>query len=91
MHPKGSGIFATVFGLLFLGAFGVSFFINVVKIPPLWIARTWFVLVAANLLGWGVNRWRHGSTSLAVGQDTINFVFALLGGTFALLALLYVK
>ncbi len=48
----------------------------------------WFVFVAIILIGWGVNRVLNGSQDLTVGQDTINFVLAVVGGTVGLLGLL---
>jgi hypothetical protein len=82
--PKGSGIFAVVFGLLALLA---SFQHGLTKIPPDLLVKAWLLFVAAILIGWGANRIRVGSKNLTVGQDTINFVVAIMGATFALLAL----
>ncbi|MDZ4709400.1 MAG: hypothetical protein SH818_13460 [Saprospiraceae bacterium] len=86
--PKGSGFFATFCGVIFACAFVGSFFIDVQQLTPERIMRTWFLFIAAILIGWGWNRIRTGSQEWTVGQDTINFVISLVGATIALLAFL---
>ena len=82
--PKGSGYFAAVVGAVFLG---VLVFVDVTKITREWVLRGWFLFAATVLIGWGVNRAATGANDWTVGQDTINFVVAIVGATAAILAL----
>ena len=89
-RPRGSGLFAAAFGVLFLAAFIVSFFpgLHFDKIPPVDILRVWLVFIAAVLIGWGVNRVvKTDDKGLNVGQDTIAFVIGIVAATLALLEL----
>jgi len=85
--PRGSGIFAIIFGVLFLLALVASFQIDFTKLPREVVVRAWLLFVTAVLICWGANRVRIGGPSLTVGQATINFVVGLIGATFALIAL----
>ena len=88
-RPRGSGLFATTIGILFLVALGGSFFgFELNKIPPVDILRVWFAFIAVVLIGWGLNRvLKTDDKSLTVGQDTINFVIGIVAATLALLEL----
>jgi hypothetical protein len=82
--PRGSGIFAIIFGVLFFIALFCT--PQILKISPVFILKTWFGFVGAILLWWGVYRvWTTTSDSFAVGQDTINWVVAIFAATLALL------
>ena len=65
-----------------------SFFVSVDQLSPEWIMRAWFLFVAVVLLWWGGNRLRTGADDPTVGQNTINFVIAIVGASVALLGLL---
>jgi hypothetical protein len=82
--PKGSGYFAAVAGALFLA---LLLLVDVTKISREYVLRTWFFFAGAVLLGWGTNRAINGEDDWRVGQDTINFVVAIVGATAAILAL----
>jgi hypothetical protein len=85
--PTGSGYFAAVCGILYLLALVGSLFVTVDQLSPDWIMRGWLLFVALILFWWGINRVRTGRPDPTVGQDTINFVIALVGATVALLGL----
>jgi hypothetical protein len=87
-RPKGSGWFAAIFGAVFLTAFICSFIWDLSKISPQVLFKIWLLFAASVLLGWGINRIRKGSDGSAIGQSTINFVIAIIGATFAILAIL---
>jgi hypothetical protein len=91
MHPKGSGYYAVIVGILFLLAVAVSFFTGDQDEFKLWLIRSWLVFVASGLLYWGGNRVKTGSAGWTVGQETINMANGLFGTTIALLALLFGK
>lgn len=91
MHPKGSGYYAFIVGILFLLAVVGSFFSGDQDPFELWLIRAWLVFVASGLLYWGRNRVQTGNNDLTVGQETINMVNGLFGSTIALLALLFGK
>jgi hypothetical protein len=88
--PKSSGVFAAVCGGLFFLAFVFSFFVDIRQViaeHPDWTIKAWLLFVSAVLCGWGVHRARTGDKGGPVGQITLNFVVAIVGATFALLAL----
>ena len=91
MHPKGSGYYAVIVGILFLLAVVGSFLSGEQDQFKLWLIRAWLVFVAGGLLYWGWNRVKTGSQDLTVGQETINMANGLFGTTIALLALLFGK
>jgi hypothetical protein len=86
--PQGSGYFALLCGVIFFLAFVGSFAVRVDQLSPDWIARTWFLFVAAILTWWGVNRALTGRPDRTVGQSTINLVIAIVAASIALLGLL---
>ena len=61
------------------------------SLSPLAILRIWCLCVGLILIGWGVDRVRNSKTKSdpMIGQDTINFVVAILAATFALVALFH--
>lgn len=85
--PKGSGWFAVGSGAIFLVAFICSFKWDLSKIPPYLLFKAWLLIATAILLGWGARRIRTGRADWTIGQNTINFVVAILGATFAILAI----
>src|SRR4051812_9574985 len=85
--PKGSGWFAAGSGVVFLLAFVSSFVWDLSKIPPYLIFKAWLLIATAILLGWGIRRIRTGRDDWTVGQNTINFVVAIIGATMAILAI----
>ena len=85
--PKGSGWFAAGSGAVFLIAFICSFIWDLTKIPPYLLFKAWLLIATAILLGWGVRRIETGRNDWTVGQNTINFVVAIVGATIAILAI----
>ena len=85
--PKGSGWFAAGSGVVFLVAFICSFVWDLSKIPPYLLFKAWLLIATAILLGWGIRRIRTGRDDWTVGQNTINFVVAIIGATMAILAI----
>ena len=89
--PKGSGWFSIVFGLAFLLTFLGSSRYDYTKIAPQDLFESWLLFIALVLIFWGIDRVKHGQNSLRIGQPTINFIVAIMGITFALLALILDK
>jgi hypothetical protein len=87
-RPKGSGWFAAIFGAVFLIAFVCSFIWDLSKISPYMLFKIWLLFAGSVLLSWGINRIKKGSNDNTIGQSTINFVIAIIGATFAILAIL---
>jgi hypothetical protein len=85
--PKGSGWFAVGSGVVFLVAFICSFKWELSKISPYLLFKAWLVIATAILLAWGARRIRTGRDDWTIGQNTINFVVAIVGATFAILAI----
>jgi hypothetical protein len=86
--PVGSGYFALTFGIIFTIALIGSFWIDLTKVNPRVVIRLWLTFVAATLIIWGFVRVKNGTPGdRRVGQDTINFVVALIGTTIILLEL----
>jgi hypothetical protein len=85
--PKGSGWFAAGAGVLFLVVFICSFVWDLSKIPPYLLFKAWLLLATVILLWWGIRRVQTGRDDRTVGQNTINFVVAIIGVTFAILAI----
>jgi hypothetical protein len=88
---KGSGYFAAASGVLFAAAFGASFVWDLQAIArnhPSLVLRLWLFIAGAILLGWGGQRVVNGDGSKGVGQDTLNFVVAIVGVSFALFAMM---
>jgi hypothetical protein len=85
--PKGSGWFAAGAGVIFLVAFVCSFVWDLSKIPSYLLFKVWLLIATAILLGWGIRRIQNGRDDWTVGQNTINFVVAILGATIAILAI----
>jgi hypothetical protein len=95
-RPVGSGYFAATWGGLFLLAAIASLSDSVVHwargLSPLAILRGWCVCAGVVLIAWGVGRITSAKAdqdNKTVGQDTINFVVAILAATFALAALFH--
>jgi hypothetical protein len=86
--PKGSGYFAASIGLVFLVVLAVSFFEDLKNLPPDWLLRIWLLFAGVILVGWGANRIKNGRPSWVIGQETLNFVVAVVGATIAIFALL---
>jgi hypothetical protein len=86
-RPKGSGWFAAGAGVIFLVASVCSFVWDLSKIPPYLLFKVWLLIAAAILLGWGIRRIMQGRDDWTVGQNTINFVVAILGLTIAILTI----
>ena len=91
MHPKGSGWYALVVGLLFIGGVFGSFFTDVEKPLFLWLIRAWLFFAGGSLAYWGSVRIKNGSADMTVGQDTINMVNGVFASTIPLLALMFGK
>jgi len=72
---------------MFLVIFICSFKWDLSKIPPYLLFKAWLVIAAAILLAWGVRRILTGEKNWTVGQNTINLVIAIIGATFAILAI----
>ena len=90
-RPLGSGVFALVFGIIFLiGTFYVSFsnFKIATSIEPEEILSVYLAISGLILLGWGINRIRYNDGRWIVGQNTINFVMALIATVIAILSIL---
>jgi hypothetical protein len=85
--PKGSGWFSAGAGVLFLVVFFCSFKWDLSKIPPYLLFRAWLVIAGAILFVWGIRRIKTGAKDWTIGQSTINLVIAMLGATFAILAI----
>jgi len=85
--PWGSGWFSAGTGVMFLVIFICSFNWDLSKIPPYLLFKAWLVIAAAILLAWGVRRILTGEKNWTVGQNTINLVIAIIGATFAILAI----
>ncbi len=86
--PQGSGYFALSAGLLFLGAFITSIAFDLRTISLYGAFQAWLLFAAAILVIWGAARVRTGAKQdFRIGQNTINFVVAIVGATIALLAL----
>jgi len=87
--PRGSGIFATIFGVLFLVIAVVSLSprVDLRAVCPYTLLRIWLFFGAVTLLAWGINRITKGSPDYTVGQSTINFVVGFIGATIAILTL----
>jgi hypothetical protein len=85
--PWGSGWFSAGTGVMFLVIFICSFKWDLSKIPPYLLFKAWLVIAAAILLAWGVRRILTGEKNWTVGQNTINLVIAIIGATFAILAI----
>ena len=86
--PKGLGWFAAIFGAIFLLIFISSFVWDLSDISPYILFKVWVLFAAIVLLSWGVRRIKTGRDDRTIGQSTINFVIAIIGGTFAILAIL---
>src|SRR5262245_24694174 len=87
--PSGSGIFALLAGIAFLVAFVASFMTKLTDLNPYYFLQGWLGFAMLILFAWGANRviksWR--VKPFEVGQDTFNFVVAIVGATLALFAL----
>jgi hypothetical protein len=89
---RGSGVFAALVGLLFVGALWNPRGIDFVNLNPIHLIRVWFGFAALILLTWGIYRAiRPDAETPLVGQDTLNFVVAIIGATFAILGFLTKK
>lgn len=87
-HPVGSGYFAIGAGALFALVFVGSFVVDLAQINPYRLFQTWVLVAAGMLVWWGSRRVATGDRrDRHIGQDTFNFVVAIVGVTFALLAL----
>lgn len=86
-RPRGSGILASVFGALFVAALVASYVVDLRNLCPYTLFRLWLAFVAGTLLWWGINRIVRGDQSYRVGQDTINFVVALVAASVAIFTL----
>ena len=92
--PIGSGYFAAVSGALFVLVAALTLSDPVVKwamgFTPLAIMRLWCAIAGSILLTWALNRIRNGDRAdVRIGQDTINWVFAMIAATFGLAALFH--
>jgi hypothetical protein len=89
--PKGSGWFAATAGAIFLIVFILLLFFDPKDIDPRILFKGWLIFAATILLVWGINRIKKGRDEWTVGQDTINFVVAIIGATIAILTILIDK
>ena len=86
--PVGSGYFAAVCGCLFFVALVVSIVVDLAALNPYVLFQAWLIFAGSLLLVWGVVRVQTGRKGdRRVGQPTINFVVAIIGATFAILAI----
>ena len=86
--PKGSGWFAAAAGVVFVLVLVASFFYDLKRLSPYALLQAWLLFAGVVLLFWGAYRIRKGKNEMTVGQNTINFVVALIGATIAILTLL---
>lgn len=88
-RPKGSGVFAIIAGVFFIGlavplSNGVNFLSSLSREQLL----LWWLLISGILIFyWGVSRLLDISNWFKVGQETITFVFVAVGIAFAILSL----
>lgn len=87
-RPKGSGWFSAGVGVIFLALFISSFKWDLSRIPPYLLFKAWLFIASALLVTWGVRRIQTGENNWTIGQNTINFVVAIIGATIAILAIL---
>jgi hypothetical protein len=92
--PVGSGYFAAVAGLVFFVAATATLFAAVVtwarSLDAVDVLRAWCLFAGAILLAWGINRIVTGDKQdHRIGQDTMNFVVAVVAATFGLMALYF--
>ena len=85
--PKGSGYFATAIGAVLAFTFVMSFIFNLKSISPYVLLQGWLLFAGVILLGWGINRVANSIDDWTVGQETINFVVAVVGATIAIFTL----
>lgn len=85
--PKGSGVFAAGWGVIFLVAFICSLKWDLTKISPYLLFKAWLLIATTILLSWGAHRIWNGRYEWKIGQPTMNFVIAIVGATFAILAI----
>jgi hypothetical protein len=88
-NPRGSGIFATIFGVVFLvvAVASLSPRVHLRAVCPYTLLKVWLFFGAVTLLAWGINRTAKGSADYTVGQSTINFVVGFIGATIAIFTL----
>ena len=86
-RPKGSGWFSVGSGVIFLVVFICSFKWDLSTIPPYLLFKVWLLIATAILLAWGTRRIRTGKDDWTIGQNTINFVIAIVGATLTILAI----
>lgn len=87
-RPKGSGYFALIFGVLFVGVLYASFAFDLRKLDPYTLFQAWLGFAAATLITWGGFRVMVGDKGWQVGQATINFVVGIIGAAIAILQLM---
>jgi len=86
--PVGSGWFALAFGLLLVITLVASFVVDLTAVNPTFYVRAWLTFASLTLLSWGVSRIRTGARGdNRIGQETINFVVAIIAATVAILEL----
>lgn len=85
--PKGSGWFSVASGAIFVAVFVSLFKWDLSTISPYILFKVWLLIAASILIAWGVRRIRTGRNDWTIGQSTINFVMAIVGATFAILAI----
>ncbi|MFY0602195.1 MAG: hypothetical protein JXR03_21140 [Cyclobacteriaceae bacterium] len=92
-RPLGSGVFALVAGILFVGSGIVIYFtgFDVSKIEPSTVLNTYLFAGGLIMIGWGFNRIRYNDGRWIVGQSTINFVLGFLAAAIAILSILINK
>jgi hypothetical protein len=79
---------ALVAGLLFLAALVTSFFVKLTSLDAYMLLQVTKGFAALILVGWGLTRLITGNRQdYRVGQDTLNFVVAVVAATVALMAL----
>jgi hypothetical protein len=87
--PKGSGLFAVCFGIIswIIAIWFCASNANICDLSDNHLLVLW--LVASGFLGvyWGVGRILSFKNWRLVGQDTMTFILAMLGITFAIIAI----
>jgi hypothetical protein len=86
--PVGSGWFSLAFGVLLIIGLVASFVVDLAAVNPNFYVRAWLTFAGCTLTAWGVSRIRTGRDGdYRIGQETINFVVAIVGATVAILEL----
>lgn len=87
-NPKGAGLFAIIFGIVFLSLFICSFIWDLSSIPPYLLFKIWLIFAAIILIGWGVTRLIKLKSKWRISRPTIQFLISIIGITIAILTLI---